>query len=558
MKRIVLFLAMCAGIAMAAPAWGQVPESELSALKARLDALEAQNAELRSAVQQQQQQRPQYPVATPAPYNFAPEIGAPPVNNEQLRSIVEEYMSVHSANLEAMAAEAAAAADKGHEVGSDLKMTGSWNNGLEFATKNKDFRVHIGGRTQFDAGWFNVDPNVYNQVGGINTPTPGLGNVYGDGVDVRRARLRIDGTMYEVIDWAAEYDFVNSAAFAGTARTVTAPTDLWWQIKELPFVQNIKIGNQKEAIGFEHMVSSRFQPFMERSYNQDTFYGGLFNGFQPGITCLGTYGEDEIGTYNIGVFKPTNNVFAFNTGDGDYSLTGRMTYLMWYEDDGRQLLHIGGSLRQATATSTNVGAGSTTDLRSHQFRTRDAIRTGLSANWPTPANITLFGDDEQTANAELVMVNGSFTMQAEYLVNALQDARLNPLDPLGNTAVYHGGYVQCLYFLTGESDSYSKKTGFFERVKPAENFFLVKDSSGCNCFGRGAWQIGARYNYLDLNDAGLNGGVLHNVTVGLNWFLNPNMKVQWNYMATHRDAPLPGNTGDGLIQGFGMRLAHDF
>jgi hypothetical protein len=57
------------------------------------------------------------------------------------------------------------------------------------------------------------------------------------------------------------------------------------------------------------------------------------------------------------------------------------------------MIHIGGSLRQATAVSTNVGAGSTSPFRSQTFRTRDAIRTGLSANWPTPANITLFGDD---------------------------------------------------------------------------------------------------------------------------------------------------------------------
>lgn len=554
MRWITCFLVMCLAITIVSPAPGQSPgESELAALKARLDALEAQNAQLRAEVNQR---LPQQPVSAPAPQNFAPDFGAPGVSNEQLRSVVEEYMSAHSANIEAAAA-ANAAAGEGYEVGSDLKMSATWKDGLELSTKNKDFRVHIGGRTQVDVGWFSVDDNLYVP-GPFFTPTPGLGNVYADGADFRRARLRIDGTMYETIDWAAEYDFVNSASINGTARALTAPTDLWWMFKELPFVQNIKIGNQKEAIGFEHMVSSRFQPFMERSFNQDTFYGGTFNGFTPGIAAMGTYGEDDIGTFNVGVFKPTNNVFAFNTGDGDFSLTGRMTRLLWWEDDGRQLLHLGLSLRQATAVGTNVTGGAATPFRQQQFRTRDAIRTGLSANWPTPANITLFGDDEQTANAELVAVHGSFTLQAEYLVNSLHDARLTAGAPLGNTATYHGGYVQVLYFLTGESDHYSKKNGFFERVRPAENFFLVKDSGGCNCFGRGAWQIGARYNYLDLNDQGLNGGILHNATVGLNWFLNPNMKVQWDYIATHRDAPLPGNTGDGLIQGFGMRIAHDF
>jgi len=126
------------------------------------------------------------------------------------------------------------------------------------------------------------------------------------------------------------------------------------------------------------------------------------------------------------------------------------------------------------------------------------------------------------------------------------------------TVTYHGGYVQVMRFLTGEHDHYSKKTGAFERVKPNENFFFVRDSSGNICRGRGAWQIGARYNYLDLNDKGLNGGIVHNMTYGLNWFLNPNMKMQFDYIATYRDAALAGSLGDGWIHGWGMRFAHDF
>ena len=143
----------------------------------------------------------------------------------------------------------------------DLVMTAKWNHGLELATKNKDFRVHVGGRTQFDAGWFEAPPNVQDN---INIP-------YEDGVDFRRARLRIDGTMYAVIEWAVEYDFVNAFRIDGVDRTVTAPTDLWWEFKETPWLGHVRIGNQKPAIGFEHLVSSRFLPFMERSYNQDRF-----------------------------------------------------------------------------------------------------------------------------------------------------------------------------------------------------------------------------------------------------------------------------------------------
>ena len=83
-----------------------------------------------------------------------------------------------------------------------------------------------------------------------------------------------------------------------------------------------------------------------------------------------------------------------------------------------------------------------------------------------------------------------------------------------------------------------------------------------NEHGWGAWQVGLRYNYLNLNDKGINGGVLNDITLGLNWFLNPNMKLQFNYSITDRHSPAspgqPIGQSDGTIQGFGMRLAMDF
>ncbi len=79
---------------------------------------------------------------------------------------------------------------------------------------------------------------------------------------------------------------------------------------------------------------------------------------------------------------------------------------------------------------------------------------------------------------------------------------------------------------------------------------------GPPCFGRGAWQIAARYSGLDLNSVGINGGTLNSLTLGLNWFLTPNMKVQWNYDFTHRSQVAAIGTGN--INSVGMRLAMDF
>lgn len=430
-----------------------------------------------------------------------------------------------------------------------LAMSAKWNNGLELSTKDKAFRTHIGGRYQFDTAWFSAPANV-NQ--NINNP-------YSDGVDFRRARLRVDGTMYEVHEYAAEFDFVNSIRTRNqpgvpgfTDATVAAPTDLWWTIKEVPIVGNIRIGSQKEQVGFEHIVSSRFLPFMERSFNQDTFYGNLYNGFQPGVSIFNTYGN-ESGVWNMGLFKPTNNVFDTANGDGDYAVSGRLTNLLYYANDGEQLIHVGVSGRQASS----VGIAGSTD-RFETFRTRDAVRSGLSAAWPSPASVTMIGDDMQWGNGEFVVVNGSWTLQSEYLVSGLHDAKFNRAD-VGQNITYHGGYVQVLYFLTGEHDHYSKKNGAFERVVPHCNFFKPNKCGG-GITGMGAWQVGFRYNHLDLNDKGLNGGILDNYTTGLNWFWNPNMKWQFNYSATDRDvsAVAAQSAGSGWIHGFGTRVAMDF
>jgi hypothetical protein len=65
--------------------------------------------------------------------------------------------------------------------------------------------------------------------------------------------------------------------------------------------------------------------------------------------------------------------------------------------------------------------------------------------------------------------------------------------------------------------------------------------------------------------------VLNGCTLGLNWLLNPNARVYFNYDFTHRDftstpfakvngevVPSPSYDGSGWIHGFGTRLAFDF
>ena len=100
---------------------------------------------------------------------------------------------------------------------------------------------------------------------------------------------------------------------------------------------------------------------------------------------------------------------------------------------------------------------------------------------------------------------------------------------------YTGTYIEAGYFLTGEHRGYKTSSMTFNRVKPFTNFFSVRTADGV-CRGPGAWQVVGRFSYLDLSDgeafstAGSEHGRLNTFGLGLNWYLNPNMRVMANYV----------------------------
>ena len=435
-----------------------------------------------------------------------------------------------------------------------------WNNGIEWMSPDKAFKVHIGGRTQFDTVFVTPQGNALAGAGG------NFGGKNLDAVDFRRARLRADGTMFETIDYVAEFDFVNSgnvepglgAAGNTVKNTINfpAPTDLYWKFKEIPLLGNMYIGNYKEQIGFEHLMSSRWLNFMERSYNQDLFYGPNNNGFSPGITFTNNY-ANERGVWAIGAYKNNNNsnVFGYDIGEGNYAGTGRLTYLLIDDKECHQLLHVGasGSIRDPNTVDGNDRI---------RFRARD-LRNG-------PANLstiyadtgTFFADRQYLANVELAGINGPWSFQAEWAGTWATHARTAFAAPSMGTYYGTGSYAEVHYFLTGETRDYDHKAGVFTRIVPERNFRWKN-----GCFEPGAWQAAFRYSTTNLNSsilapAGGLGGNLNDYTFGMNWFLNPNMKVQWNYVLSQRSfdktsAPAV-HVNDGIIHQFGMRLAHDF
>jgi len=241
---------------------------------------------------------------------------------------------------------------------------------------------------------------------------------------------------------------------------------------------------------------------------------------------------------------------------------------LWYdEEDGRSYFHVGGDYYLNVPPKHATAFRSIPEIFVGQNRS-DAANTGTSGtavpflfdgtpffvNTGPLANV----DHVHTFDLEALWVYGPLSVQAEYMP-ALVDR------PNASTALLDGGYVQVGYFLTGEHRPYDRVAGAIDRVRPFEDFFLVRTDQGLER-GSGAWEVAARFSHIDLNDGNISGGVMNNLTLGVNWFCNPYCKVVFNYIHSWRQSPTdPPHAGAGPavavaseMNAFGLRTQMDF
>ena len=138
-------------------------------------------------------------------------------------------------------------------------------------------------------------------------------------------------------------------------------------------------------------------------------------------------------------------------------------------------------------------------------------------------------------NLERAAVFGPLSYQAEVIYSLPGGA------PEG-THHFWGGYVYGSFLLTGEHRPYKKSEGVFSQIKPKHDFCPLKGTWG-------AWELAARYSYIDLNDKNIQGGKEGNLTLGLNGYLNSYLQVMFNYIRVRVDnsstsPPVNGGNAD--------------
>jgi phosphate-selective porin OprO/OprP len=395
-----------------------------------------------------------------------------------------------------------------------------------------------------------------------------------NGAGFRRARLVARGDAFFNTDYKFEVDF------ASTSR----PTfkDVFFTVKELPYLQNVRVGHMKEPFGLEQLTSSNYITFMERSLCDEGF---IVPGRNTGVMAFGGP-ESEQGTWAIGAFVTdmVDNppVFGRNglagalpatqpaaptvlpTGVTNYddqpqvATTMRATWLPWYDEatKGRGLWHTGIAYSYR-ATEGYRNAANQSVLANYQVRPEAALAPIILST------SSLRAIDTQIMGVETAFVYGPFSAQAEYYYDYVD----RPADAGFDDLTFSGCYVYLSYFLTGENRPYNRKSGAFDRVKPFTNFFRVHTSDNDVETGWGAWELGYRWSYANMLDGipaaqrTVGMGRASDQTIGLNWYLNPNCRLMWNYVLTTYDrvqvagaAPVDGQT----MNTFEMRGQFDF
>jgi len=305
----------------------------------------------------------------------------------------------------------------------------------------------------------------------------------GDGTELRRARLEAEGRLFH--DWIYELG-VDFSGGDADVKDAYIGYEGWWPA-------SIKAGQFKEPFSLEELTSSKYITFMERA---------LPNEFAPGRNIgIGAHRYWDSFTAAGGVFGEAFDDDPDDEGDEGWGVVGRLTFAPIHMDT--RAVHLGGAAEYRKPDDDD-------DVR---FRTRPESHV-TSVRYANTGKIQEV-DNTVKYGLEAAGVWGPFSVQGEYIYTDVN--RHSGFEDVN----FDGWYGFVSWFPTGESRNYKAKKGAFGRVKPRHRY--------------GAWELAARYSTIDLNDDPVTGGEEKNVTLGLNWYINPNVRAMANYVIIDND-----------------------
>jgi phosphate-selective porin OprO/OprP len=353
---------------------------------------------------------------------------------------------------------------------------------------------------------FNVRGRIYADAGWGSDDD---GTMDYDATEFRTARLGIEGKAWKNVKYKFEADFADNEVDL---------KDVYLQYKSE--VGSWKFGQFKTPNSLEEQTSSRHTTFMERSSFTDAF--GLARMLGVGY---GNGGDNW--TFNAGVFRGSAGSDSADEGE---TFAARVTY-------GNKMDN-GAWMLGASTRFRNVGDQ---DLLRYRQRPHNHLSDRFVATSRISEKDTMFG-------LELAGQMGSFHVASEFASLSANDGGSQ-----GRDATFSGGYIEAGWFITGESKPLKLSKGTWDRPK-------VKNPM--NKGGMGAWQLAAKFDYIDLTDNGVFGGEQETFILGANWYLNRHSRFMVNYSHSSIkeafDVEANGADGENGVDTLGVRFQVDW
>jgi phosphate-selective porin OprO and OprP len=345
---------------------------------------------------------------------------------------------------------------------------------------------NIGGRLDVDAAGYLTSKDIQG---------------FDDGIEVRRARLYARGDCILLVPMSYELQI-------GYVPHTFSLQDSYVAFGNLAWLGELKLGEYQPPQGLEAITSSRDTTFMELATPVAALAPGSDAGVQIGKPFLARRMTWKLGLFAPGVGEDVGDA-SQDFGRAIMRITGLPLY--HFDPDhpeATRLLHLG--------LSANIlySANSTVQYRSRpeSYLAPYVVNTG-----DIPA------DGALVVGGEVAWVNGPLCLEGEYLHSFVrQTPGTNNLPTLN----FDGLYASASWFLTGESRPYDRQNACFGRVIPRHNFNWGHG-------GWGAWELAARYSFVNLNSDNIQGGRMSMLMTGLNWYLHPNLKMRFEYGFGH-------------------------
>jgi len=341
---------------------------------------------------------------------------------------------------------------------------------------------------------------------------------FDDGFEVRRFRVYAQGDclLLMPVSYEVELGYIPNQFYIENS---------YLAFRDLSWIGEFKVGQFQAPMSLDAVTSSRDTTMMELA--------GPLEALAPGVNAGAEIGRpvfDQRATWTVGLFTAGSSQ---DTGDASKNYgraITRFTALPFYEanpehPDAATLLHVGLSANILYSASSSLSYRSRPESHLAPY----VIDTGKIA-----------ADRALVAGAEAAWVKGPFAVQGEYL-----HSWVNEKD--GQSPGFNGVYASASWFLTGESRPYDRQNGRFTRVIPHKNFDWGKG-------GWGAFEVAARYSFVNLDSTDVHGGRLSMMMTGVNWYLHSHVKWRFEYGFGHVSARQP----EGNLNVFQTRMEVDF